>query len=141
MMTVPQTSTESDDAKGKSSTDQRMRQMLMNEEKFEDFIQFMIKEFSSESILSFVEFVQFKQRMIESLDGGKTSGVVWDNYVLSDALPQSSIVFGDAKEFKECAHLLYEKYIKIGAELEVNLSAGLRYQYCAMDADEWKMDD
>merc|ERR1711920_761593 len=94
----------------------RMKLMLIDEQQFEDFVQFMIKEFSSETILSFVEFVQWKQRLIEY---AKLDGI--DNHLLSEHIPKSSIVYVELKEsemkvFNESAHLLFEKYIKIGAE-------------------------
>ena len=107
------------------------------------------KEFSSETILSFVEFVQFKQRLIDYMksDGEQSE---FANHLLSESIPKSSIVYNDknaVKEsedaigmFRDCAHLLFEKYIKIGAEFEVNISACLRCHYMALDVKQWEME-
>merc|ERR1712228_143961 len=151
MMTFHETTSTADDAP-KTTIEQRMRQMLLDEQQFEDFVQFMIKEFSSESILSFVEFVQFKQRLIDymNLKTMTTDDGKFENHLMSEGIPKSSIVHGNYakieededmdKMFKNIATLLYEKYIKIGAEFEINISSGLRCQYFAINAKKWDME-
>ena len=74
-----------------------LQAILIDEQKCEAFIDWMYREFSSEAILSFVEFVQFRQFVKE--ETGKTDGVeiagVSDHYefALYDGMPKSTIIY------------------------------------------------
>ena len=76
----------------------RLRTTLGDEEKFEAFIHWMYREFSSEVILSFVEFVQFKQCIKEEIAaiGGTVNQTENDrfDYSFYDKMPRSTIVYG-----------------------------------------------
>ena len=62
--------------------------------KFEEFVAWILREFSSEIILSFVEFWQFKQRLKELLELDPDVGDVGGSELgLSDEIPKSTIVF------------------------------------------------
>merc|ERR1740116_741920 len=53
-----------------------VRGMFQDEQLFEKFIAWMIREFSGENILSFVEFVQFKQYVIKIKEEQTAAAVV-----------------------------------------------------------------
>merc|ERR1712087_549074 len=55
-----------------------------------------------------------------------------------DKLPQSSIVFDVEISNAEKAHGLYQKYIRQGADYEINISSGMRIQYNKLLGDKRK---
>jgi len=63
---------------------------------------------------------------IEQVDRGNDIGIQ-----LPDSIPQSWIVYGKGTGFddRERAHLLYLKYIKVGAALEININSADRRYY------------
>ena len=75
----------------------KLRDILSDQHKCEAFIDWMYREFSSEAILSFLEFVQFKKFVKQRL--GKTDGVnsTGDpdpyDFKLYDGMPKSSIIY------------------------------------------------
>ena len=78
-------------------TDIRLLNVLKNEKVFELFIHWIDREFSLEIIVSFIEFVQFKQRLklyiTDTLD--QTLGNNDDKeYVFYDEMLKSAIVYG-----------------------------------------------
>ena len=84
-----------------------LQAILIDEQKCEAFIDWMYREFSSEAILSFVEFVQFRQFVKEEI--GKTDGlnitVVSSPYdfALYDGMPKSSIIYDTSRFDHEMA--------------------------------------
>ena len=77
-------------------------QLILNDaQKCEAFIDWMYREFSSEAILSFVEFVQFRQFVKEEI--GKTDGlnITVDSspydFALYDGMPKSSIIYDTSR--------------------------------------------
>ena len=121
---------------------------LQNKRKFELFIQWMYKEFSAEAGLCFIELVQFKKALIDFLKK-KDKGSKFDTALvdlLNDGVPQSSIVFVDEygvdgiAKFKSIAHRLFQKYIRQGAEFEVNISFVMRLEYTRTDENGWNME-
>ena len=120
--------------------------ILANKDALDLFAQHLNSEFSSECILSFIELMQFKKyfnqifkvnaqslmKEYEVLRGGKIK------FGFGDAL-KSTIVYKtyssmqdevneecQMKQFKEIAYLLWQKYIKTYASLEINISSRLR---------------
>lgn len=80
----------------------KLRETLDDEAKFEAFIEWMYREFSSENILSFIELVQFKQWIKDELrrtgslsDSVETVNTQSDqyDYKLYDKMPKSSIIY------------------------------------------------
>ena len=105
------------------------------------FISHINQEFSLEIMLSFIEFVQFRQFLKEIaikynyVDSEQIGGV--ESFRFSSTVPKSSIVYDHkgipcedrdelVKFFKEIAYELYEKYIVVGTEFEINISYQLR---------------
>lgn len=155
-----------------------LRSYLRNEAKFEVFVDWIYREFSSEILLSFIEFTQFKLYVEAALNRTEavkrnsrsrrssrrmsSVDVAWKmDYVLYDAIPQSSIVYSTKKRVytmnssddivtikgRECddithckhtAHLLFEKYIRNYAELQINISCDLRTKYCNLDEAKYR---
>lgn len=166
--------------KRSTSTDSRLMTLLQNEAKCEHFVQWMYREFSSESILCFIELVQFKHFVRKLLAEAEdvTPPSPKREYRLYSKMPRSSIVdhqsrwwpnpFGDnastpranslnrqnsagasslnvanemlqaaRRHLQGVAHNLMAKYIALGSELEVNISAELRNQLCGLDRDNY----
>ena len=70
---------------------------LIDEQKCEAFIDWMYLEFSSEAILSFLEFVQFRQFVKEQIGRTDKTGNAVDSgpfdFALYDGIPQSTIIY------------------------------------------------
>ena len=83
----------------------KLRQTLNDEAKFQTFIDWMHREFSSEVILSFVEFIQFKQWLKEEIrkPGGMAVSRSADkfDYKFYHKMPRSSIVYDELDEKME----------------------------------------
>eukprot|EP01083_Nonionella_stella_P026455 72825_1 len=134
-----------------------LNRVLLDSDNFELFVQHLAREFCIESVLSFIEMVQFKH-LIESrfdLHLGRTlsrDGV--DEFDIADkelfydfdrcdinqntAIPKSFIVYKsdlDCKDYNDLgpfliiAHKLCSKYLVCGAELEINISGEMRESY------------
>ena len=126
-----------------------LNETLKNEEKFELFIQWMYREFSSEAGFCFIELVQFKESIVKFIQKRNTEAThtIDTRYidVLYDGVPKSSIIqqrkpLDDISIFRSIAHELHNKYIKIGAEFEVNISHQLRTKYAKLDGKGWEIE-
>jgi len=133
--------------------------MLTKDNYFTAFMVHLSAEFSMELLLSLVEFIQFKQAIkgancsmkgtqqivtvtTDSIGPQESNIDVDDPFVnieLPDCVPESSIVHNENDSFQIKARKLYEKYIKIGSEYEINIASGLRKQ--SMDIFESTRDD
>lgn len=130
----------------------KMRETLKDERRFEVFIDWMYREFSSEVMLSVIELVQFKQYLKDCgliTDTDNEEGV---NFYRK--MPRSTIVYGvptlrsismlksdsagdeetgvdevNSNQWGCIGSALYEKYIERHSELEVNISFGLRRRW------------
>eukprot|EP01084_Bolivina_argentea_P211736 360100_1 len=141
-----------------NSIEKQLYQTLQNEDKFEMFIQFMYREFSSESILCFVEFVQFKKYLTDFIKNNDMNNNVElnDAYIdsLYETIPKSSIVFSqnyvqqsdtkdmdveEIEKYADIAHMLTQKYIAWNSEFEVNIPAKLRMKYIRFDQMHWEI--
>ena len=76
----------------------KLRDTLMDKEKFQAFIDWMYREFCSEAILSFLEFVQFRKYVKEEIgktewNGVADSGPINFDFELYDGMPKSTIIF------------------------------------------------
>merc|ERR1719242_1878293 len=120
---------------------------LKNEQQFELLIQWMCREFSSENALCLIELVQFKQFVLGHMQSTETLG---DGVRYIDlfykSVPKSSIIHEHKSDsngiemFKEIAHLLHDKYIRVNSELQVNISSQLRRRYMILDVKKWEME-
>eukprot|EP01083_Nonionella_stella_P166499 556849_1 len=133
-----------------NTIDEQMQKVFVDENEFELFVLWMYREFSAESILSFIEFVQFEECLMSSC-----SDAIPGKYVLYGTVPKSFIVFKCAKQLPNydivcktepsnqqlmcgnTAHLLFVKYIEMGATLEINISWELRHRFIEMDEQLW----
>jgi len=128
--------------------------ILQDKELIDLFMQHLIEEFSMECLLSVIEFQQFKSYSMQQLNINTTDmGDAIKTVIFPDNVPQSNIVYNDHGEetegegdmlllFKIKAYKLYEKYIKIGTEFEINISYRTRgtLQYLMKDYDQWISD-
>ena len=131
-----------------------LQEILNDEQKCEAFINWMYREFCSEVILSFLEFVQFRKYIKEEI-GKMYLSVDTDPYdfTLYDGMPQSTIVYDPYRldrtvlpsfhdvesgtsltedtlmRCKQIGHSFFEKYIDYHAEHEINISGRLRDKY------------
>eukprot|EP01083_Nonionella_stella_P078599 215178_1 len=136
----------------------QLDKIFMNPVYTNEFIHHMIKEFSLESVLSWIEMKQFEYLLYTQLHALNVDlGTYPSVCALAQHIPQSTIVFGDQKEtkndtkakvmqhFKNKFVLLYEKYINDNSEYCVNISYQLRSQYdCFMSvhgSDAWNINE
>ena len=81
-----------------------LRGILIDEQKCEAFIDWMYQEFSSEVILSFLEFVQFRKFVKEAIGDTDGSDISAEpdryDFMLYDGMPQSTIVY-DSFQFDQ----------------------------------------
>merc|ERR1712113_1059622 len=115
-----------------------LEQIYGNEIALNLFINYMIKEYSLELVLSTIEFVQFQMYLKQYVADADTESTAADitngeiqsaNIRLSKNIPTSKII-QDAKMMqasvldisKQIAHGLYNKYVVSGSEFEINIS-------------------
>eukprot|EP01083_Nonionella_stella_P187131 686921_1 len=117
--------------------------LFCDEETFESFVHWLYREFSNETILCFIELVQFKQYVMRNIDDESLQCA----YTLYENVPKSSIVYAQFKdeedESKKCtnmAHELYAKYIQVQGKFQVNISAVLRHKYETLDGTGWGLE-
>eukprot|EP01083_Nonionella_stella_P198833 729701_1 len=109
--------------------------ILKNYDLLVKFMQHLIKEFSMECLLALIEFHQFRSHVMERFhlceETETTTSRV--NIAFSENVPKSDIVYTQELQDNEkdddayvlCklkACKLYHKYIKNGAEFEINIS-------------------
>eukprot|EP01084_Bolivina_argentea_P059505 108680_1 len=130
--------------------DDRLRNILRKEHHFELLVHWMYREFSLETISSFIEFTQCKHRLklyIEDTLGKNVNNNDVQEYICFDQLIKSSIVYGQENQnenqmdlSRDIAHSLYIKYIAPNAELEINISWVMRNKYQKLDKSNYPMD-
>lgn len=81
-----------------TTTDTRLREILGNQEEFESFVIWMYREFSSESVLAFIELVQYKQYIIMYIQQKEpeidiSTIDIGCQYRLYDKIPKSSMIW------------------------------------------------
>jgi len=125
---------------------ERLYDILATEVTYNEFIRHLSKEFSIELLLSLTEFVQFhnaqkalcakqtddkdtKDAKREKRESKSVSGASEPVLVLPASIPQSYIVENSEWSGPEQAFLLFTKYIKSGAEFEINISSEQRGYY------------
>lgn len=103
-------------------------EMLSSSLTYNAFINHLSKEYSIECLLSLTEMIQFREYLIHKL---YSKGFEDDKLriVLASDIPKSYIVENKQWDDKEKAYLLYTKYIRSGAELQINISAEQRLKY------------
>ena len=69
---------------------EQLQETLKDEQKCEAFIDWMYREFSSEAILSFLEFVQFKKYVMVEIGNTETDPFDFEFY---DGMPRSTIIY------------------------------------------------
>eukprot|EP01084_Bolivina_argentea_P258959 436779_1 len=95
------------------------------------FMEHLSREFSNECLLSMIEFIQYRNTIKSADHDNHTKNALIDarlNEELREIklpldIPKSSIVFDNELNDKAKAELLYNKYIKIGCEYEINISS------------------
>merc|ERR1740123_1739122 len=135
----------------------RVVDMMKNKDLFEALIAWMMKEFSVENVLSFAEFVQFKQYVKKIKDNQSTVAAQQTDQTANEevevkyidycyaGVPISSIIsrpragMDEMEKCRDMAHELWLKYIKVGVAFEINISYGLRGKYKNCDDNNWVM--
>lgn len=107
---------------GTRTLDSKLREIFGDELLFEAFMAWMYREFSSEVLLSLIEFVQFKALLKGSQINEK------ENIVFYSEIPKSTIVHS-TDGIPAIADALYEKYIRSHSELQINISSMLRHRW------------
>merc|ERR1712204_105443 len=123
--------------------------MLKDEALCEALVTWMMREFSVENVLSFMEMVHFKRYVKKIKDNQATIAAqeVQVKYIefYCDKVPISSIIskprpgMGEMEKCREMAHELWLKYINVGSLFEINIGYGLRGKYENYDGNNWTM--
>ena len=121
------------------SIDVALEAVLGDDRLIDSFSNHLMREFSVECLLSFIEFEQFRARAMNELT---IELPIAEPTVFSSIVPSSDIVSGIGKEtpsLKECAYRLYIKYLAVGSEFEINISWSLRQKLNVLlsDYDKW----
>ena len=120
-----------------SFTDITLNTIMRNKQAFHLFMKHLGKEYSMECLLSFIEFTQFQNYLYGHIDNeNKNNDFVPDkritlaeNIPISAIIEQEEVLSDDGKDdffvaqAKIKAHRLYNKYVRIGAEFEINISS------------------
>eukprot|EP01084_Bolivina_argentea_P046829 86249_1 len=128
--------------------------VLADELKFEKFLHWMYREFSSETVLSFIEMVQFKEYLIEIVNKECDNEIICCKYKFYPSMPKSSIVYDDYKtdcnvdhdvenltKYQRIASRLYCKYIQEFTQYQINISGNLRNKYERHHVSNWILDE
>merc|ERR1712048_147614 len=137
--------------------------MGANEQLFAHLIGHLYKECNQEVALSFIEFLQFKQRIIKDLDGSITisaaSSNATDQQPQQEAystrylklwypnVPKSIIVYKERaglsmnEKHRAIAHELYERYLTLGSVYELNVSYEQRNKLKDIDDTNWDLNN
>mmetsp|Transcript_21500 Transcript_21500/g.34531 ORF Transcript_21500/g.34531 Transcript_21500/m.34531 type:complete len:500 (-) Transcript_21500:99-1598(-) len=133
-----------------------LEKLLAHRDAFRSFMNHVSHEYSMECALSLIEFVQFKQMVRDRLrengtldpagtsdpvvtDGAEqqkqatTRGEMFASLILAECVPRSSIIADDTvgsddNIVRVKATKLYNKYIKVGSEWEINICSDARQQ-------------
>ena len=113
-----------------------LKEVIQNKEYIECFLHHLTEEFSVELLLAFIEFKQFHDLICNDMEYLNriteyvtlTSSIL-DKYILVSDLPQSRIVYvhhdeieDNVKRYLSIAKELCDKYVRRGAEFEINIS-------------------
>ena len=98
------------------------------------FMAYLSLEYSIEALLAFIEFNQFQKFIVSQLENETQRVSDLKLVPLASNIPRSSIVYGgeenelDSKVYsaKLKAMRLYQKYIRIGTEFEINIGSRQR---------------
>ena len=119
----------------------RLCDVLSHAHAFDTFMVHLSKEFSMECLLSYLEMAQYRNAVFSVMMDMKLMTGDCDikrlPFNLPATVPQSSIVYsrpfncGDTRydfrqHIKRKAVLLFNKYIRVGAEYEINIASRLR---------------
>merc|ERR1712130_332655 len=109
-----------------------------------------------EIALSFIEFIQFKQCLLKDFNTNTNTIESNDELLAYDnkfielsylTLPKSTIVYKNRPGMNQydrhraIAHELYEKYLKIGSEYELNINHCPRIKYRELDDNNWQINN
>jgi len=113
----------------------KMRVLLEDKKSFDLFMAYCASEHCIECVLSLIEMTQFKEAVQHHLEeveqrGNEVADEIAheeDSFVLPDRskytdFPRSEIVCKGKDNFKAMAHALFEKYIRVGCDWEINIS-------------------
>eukprot|EP01084_Bolivina_argentea_P231874 390930_1 len=110
---------------------------LCNKDWLDLFANYLIREYSVECIVCYIEFIQYKRFIKNQQNFHEESDSIVDRQmdylVATNLLPKSNIIYDtEAKTLKDMVVIcrkFYEKYIKTGSEMELNLPFRLRNRF------------
>jgi len=115
-------------------------EVLQDLKGFELFMEHLFSEFASENLLCYLELCQFRQMMKKRCENEMNDVKLDDphgkEYVLSDQLPKSSIVFDNELNERSKICGLINKYIKTSATYEINIPYQMRMNFIAFLKDK-----
>ena len=100
---------------------QEMRNAIKTQVLFDAFMDHLFNEYCGECLLSVVEFMQFKNKIMENSSDIQLNDDESIVIKLPEHIVKSKIVYG-TNDYKTIAFALYEKYIRVAAEWEININ-------------------
>ena len=150
-------------SKNSNSRENNLRKCFKNEDFLDSFAQHLFEEHSIETLLSYIEFSQYKilyhEKMHLNTDNNNNNiDREFKSFEIDmkhiKYIPKSSIVYGTLTDnvdtinwleyFNRIALLLYKKYIKNGSKFEINIGSSLKndyYNLFCVSNDDINIDD
>eukprot|EP01083_Nonionella_stella_P189749 702370_1 len=138
----------------------RLDDILSNKRAVHLFMVYLTTEFSIECLLSFIEIAQFEKYILESMEDEEAltlrSPPIIEHVIMHSNIPESLILQNklsvqprdsakpsDKQLFdaKIRAHQMYNKYIRIGSEFEINISSLMRKRLMDLLDDKQRLMD
>ena len=105
-----------------------IKDFIRDPEMFDAFMQHLLNEYCGECLLSIVEFTQYKTKMKEEFEDIEFEDDEEIMIELPEKMVKSKIVY-DREDYQVMAFDLYEKYIRVSAEWEININYRDRNKY------------
>ena len=129
-----------------------LKEILKEKKSFKLYMKHLIKEFSMECLISLIEFIQFREHIIQVLDVDDAEVMDSVEYRFPENVPLSDIVHsrddendtlsdlenanGNMRLLKAKVYRLYCKYIEVGSAFEINLAYKTRSGFVQLMGDE-----
>ena len=111
---------------------------LKTELLFNAFMEHLFRECCAECLLAIVEFTQFKQKIVEENKEFEFENNVLELYgsLIKSSIVYSNVELNDTINYTLIATALYNKYIRVGSECEINIDYESRIRYRDLFAND-----
>ena len=124
----------------------KLNQVLSQEKSLNLLMQHLAKEFSMECLLSLIEFLQWQEYILSKYDWfvpEMNNISIKYEIVLPQSIPRSEIIFDNYDSDKMKAYKLFQKYVAVGSQYEINISSQTRVELIRKmgNLQEWLRND